>query len=186
MLYFFALFSQAYSSHPNIYYRALFSGEMGMRDFLVIYLPGSSEGIQLPTPASCGYQLIDLSSDKSGRNPLTGEQYKDIIAQKRKLTPRWDILPADLVHLLASAMKSRNTTVDLEYYDLADGQRERRTFTTGDFTCDYLADWSDKKKFVGEINCDFIDDIYKFYYVFPLSSRLCQEKFAIWGLHEMN
>jgi hypothetical protein len=148
----------------------LFSGEMGMRDFLVIYLPGSSEGIQLPTPASCGYQLIDLSSDKSGRNPLTGEQYKDIIAQKRKLTPRWDILPADLVHLLASAMKSRNTTVDLEYYDLADGQRERRTFTTGDFTCDYLADWSDKKKFVGEINCDFIDDIYKFYYVFPLSS----------------
>jgi hypothetical protein len=59
----------------------LFSGEMGMRDFLVIYLPGSSEGIQLPTPASCGYQLIDLSSDKSGRNPLTGEQYKDIIAQ---------------------------------------------------------------------------------------------------------
>jgi hypothetical protein len=67
-------------------------------------------------------------------------------------------------------MKSRNTTVDLEYYDLADGQRERRTFTTGDFTCDYLADWSDKKKFVGEINCDFIDDIYKFYYVFPLSS----------------
>jgi hypothetical protein len=135
----------------------LFSGEMGMRDFLVIYLPGSSEGIQLPTPASCGYQLIDLSSDKSGRNPLTGEQYKDIIAQKRKLTPRWDILPADLVHLLASAMKSRNTTVDLEYYDLADGQRERRTFTTGDFTCDYLAGWSDKKKFVGEISCDFIE-----------------------------
>lgn len=115
------------------------------------------DNLVLPAPLSCSYQLIDLSSDKSGRNPLTGENYKDIIAQKRKLSCKWSAMPVKKASELAQKMKMRGTTVQLTYFDIAECGYVTRTFTTGDFVCDYLRGWTSTRKYVNNISCDFIE-----------------------------
>lgn len=115
------------------------------------------DGEKIETPESCGYSLLDLSSDKSGRNPLTGDDYKDIVAQKRKLTCRWGTLSVDSACFIAQKMKMRGVTVEVTYFDIAEKDYITKTFTTGDFTCNYLAGWTETHKFVGDISCDFIE-----------------------------
>ncbi|HEX3038144.1 MAG TPA: hypothetical protein VHO94_04025 [Oscillospiraceae bacterium] len=115
------------------------------------------DGLELPPPSSCSYQLIDLSSDKSGRNKITGENYKDIVAQKRKVIPRWNAMPVEVASGLAQKMKMHGATMQLNFFDIAECQMITRTVTTGDFTCDYLAGWTSTRKFVGNISCDFVE-----------------------------
>lgn len=120
-------------------------------EFLIV------DGLVLHDPASCTYQFIDLSTEKSGRNPLTGENYKDIIAQKRKLVCRWNAMPVKEASGLAKIMKMRGATVRVTYFDIADNDYATRLFTTGDFNADYLAGWTATRKLVGNITCDFIE-----------------------------
>lgn len=114
-------------------------------------------GNEIETPESCTYSLLDLSSEKSGRNSLTGENYKDIIAQKRKLTCRWNSLPVEQAHQLAQAMKMSGATVQVTYFDIAEFAYLTKEFTTGDFTCSYLSGWTSTRRFVGDISCNFIE-----------------------------
>lgn len=115
------------------------------------------DGDKIETPESCTYQLIDLSSEASGRNNLTGKNYKDIVAQKRKLVCRWGTISAYSAHILAQKMKMRGATVQVTYFDIAEFTYLTKTFTTGDFSCSYLSGWTKSNKFVGDITCDFIE-----------------------------
>lgn len=114
-------------------------------------------GNTIATPKSCSYSLMDLSSDQSGRNTSTGTNYKDIVAQKRKLSCRWNTIPVEDAHILAQNMKMRGADIQVTYFDIVDFKWETRTFYTGDFTCSYLGPWVGENKFVGDISCDFIE-----------------------------
>lgn len=122
-----------------------------MDEFIIV------DGLAIHDPASCTYQFIDLSSEKSGRNPLTGQNYKDIITQKRKLVCRWNAMPVKEASDLAKKMKMRGATVNVTYFDIAENDYVTRPFTTGDFNADYLAGWTKNRKLVGNISCDFIE-----------------------------
>jgi hypothetical protein len=114
-------------------------------------------GTTIATPKSCTYNFMDLSSAQSGRNKSTGTNYKDIVAQKRKLVCRWNAVPAHDAYVLAQNMKMRGADIRVTYFDIADFKWETRTFYTGDFSCSYLSPWVGQEKFVGEISCDFIE-----------------------------
>jgi hypothetical protein len=114
-------------------------------------------GHELTTPKSCTYSLMDLSSGQSGRNESTGTNYKDIVAQKRKLVCRWNAIPVNDACVLAQNMKMHGADIQVTYFDIADGKWETRTFCTGDFSCSYLGPWAGQDKFVGDISCDFIE-----------------------------
>lgn len=114
-------------------------------------------GTTIATPKSCTYNFMDLSSAQSGRNNSTGTNYKDIVAQKRKLMCRWNAIPVHDAYVLAQNMKMRGADIRVTYFDIADFKWETRTFYTGDFSCSYLSPWVGQEKFVGEISCDFIE-----------------------------
>lgn len=114
------------------------------------------DDLVLPAPYPCTYQLIDLSSDKSGRNPLTGDDYKDIVAQKRKLVCKWNAMPVQKASELAQKMKMRGVTVQLTFFDIVECGYIVKTFTTGDFSGDYMQGWS-KRKWINNISCDFVE-----------------------------
>lgn len=114
-------------------------------------------GTKIATPESSTYSLIDESSDQSGRNPVTGTNFKDIVAQKRKLVNRWNTIPVHDAHILAVNIKMRGADIRVTYFDIADGKWETRTFYTGDFNCSYLPGWNESGRFVGDISCDCIE-----------------------------
>lgn len=114
-------------------------------------------GIAIAAPSSCSYQLIDLSSEQSGRSTLDGTEHKDIVAQKRKLVCRWNAIPARDAAVLAQNMKMRGAKINVTYFDIAEFNYVTKIFTTGDFQCDYLAGWTKTRKFVGNITCNFVE-----------------------------
>lgn len=114
-------------------------------------------GQKIASPESCTYSLLDLSSEQSGRNPHTGTNFKDIIAQKRKLVSRWNTIPVEDAHILAQAMKMRGADIQVTFFDIVEFKWETRTFYTGDFNCSYLPGWTESGKFVGDISCDCIE-----------------------------
>lgn len=114
-------------------------------------------GVLIKAPATCTYTLIDLSSDESGRNYDDGFEYKDCIAQKRKLNCKWAELSARDAQMIAQYAKKKGVYVDVTFWDIANGRYETMKCTTGDFSCTYSKGWSATRKYVGSTSVNFIE-----------------------------
>lgn len=114
-------------------------------------------GVLIKAPATCTYTLIDLSSEASGRNYDDGFEYKDCVAQKRKLTCKWAELSAREAQMIAQYAKKRGVYVDVTFWDIANGRYETMTCTTGDFSCTYSKGWTERRKYVGSTSVNFIE-----------------------------
>lgn len=113
-------------------------------------------GIKLPSPTLCSYKLADLSSDESGRSTYTGAMQKDIIAQKRTLSFRWDRLTWNDAATLAQMCKNSGVIIPVTFPDLMENQTITKQFYTGDFESDYSF-WSANERWVANIACNFIE-----------------------------
>lgn len=114
-------------------------------------------GVLIKAPATCTYTLIDLSSEASGRQYEDGFEYKDCIAQKRKLTCKWAELSARDAQMIAQYAKKKGVYVDVTFWDIANGRYETMKCTTGDFSCTYSKGWSANRKYVGNTSVNFIE-----------------------------
>lgn len=113
-------------------------------------------GVAIASPASCSWQLSDLSSDDSGRSTRDGSMSKDIIAQKRTLNFTWRQLTWAEASKLANFCKNKGAVVYLTYPDIMAGTYTQGRFYTGNMTADYSL-WNYKEQYVTNISCTFIE-----------------------------
>lgn len=87
-------------------------------------------GVGVHNPSSFSVDIMDLSSEESGRL-LNGEMTKDLIARKRKLNCSWNTLTwSQVSQLLTAVEQSINLTVT--YPDPQIGSYTTKTFYVGD------------------------------------------------------
>ena len=82
--------------------------------------PFKIDGTIIPTPSEYGFDIEDLSSEKSGRT-LDGVMHKDVVSVKDYYTCTWKKLSwndtADLLALVNGKTKVKLTYVDPRYPD---------------------------------------------------------------------
>lgn len=113
-------------------------------------------GVAMPSPTLCGFLLTDLSSEESGRSSRTGKAYKDLVAQKRTLSPRWDRLHISEVNLIGQFFKRRGVLINVTYPDFIEGVVTKE-FYTGDFSFDYDLWHGNNDYYVSNVSCKCIE-----------------------------
>lgn len=88
-------------------------------------------GVELPTPSSFEWGLIDVSASNSGRTQ-DGEMHKNRIAQKRQLKLSWD--GTDKARTAKILQMVNPEYIRVTYPDAMSGTDETRTFYVGDRT----------------------------------------------------
>ena len=77
--------------------------------------PFKIDGTAIPTPSEYGFDIEDLSSEKSGRT-LDGVMHKDVVSTKDYYTCTWKHLSWEDAALLLNLVDGK-TKVTLTYYD---------------------------------------------------------------------
>lgn len=90
-------------------------------------------GVAVKSPSVFQWDIMDLSSEESGRSTNDGYMNKDIVAIKRKLHCTWNNPNKDEVsHILQ--LVTGKPYIRVKYPDSLSGKMETREFTVGDRT----------------------------------------------------
>lgn len=87
------------------------------------------DGVELPTPSSFEWGLIDVSASDSGRTQ-DGKMHKNRIAQKRQIKLSWS--GTDKARTAQILQMVNPEYISVAYPDAMSGTDETRTFYVGD------------------------------------------------------
>lgn len=86
-------------------------------------------GVTVPTPSSCTYNLADVSAADSGRTQ-DGMMHKNRIGQAVTINLSWQNIDTNTAHQIISLFNPEYIMV--EYYDLLQGAYVTKQFYVGD------------------------------------------------------
>lgn len=113
------------------------------------------DGVAVKSPSTFTYELMDLSSEESGRNINDGKNNKDIIATKRKLGCGWNNPSREEVsHILK--LVTGKPYIDVTFEDALSGKMETGEFTIGDRSAP-MKMWTVNNKRYSTLSFNFIE-----------------------------
>lgn len=115
--------------------------------------PSNGGGWETFLPSAYKWGLQDISSPASGRT-LDGMMHKERVAQKRKLELSfWGLKKSETARVLQAFNPEY---IDVEFEDAMTGEREVRTFYTGDKTAPVWT-WTVDNKIYEKISFNLIE-----------------------------
>ena len=107
----------------------------------------------MPVPSTWVYGVSDVSMGESGRTD-NALMHKNRVAQKRKIQVGYRAITDEVAHTVMAAINPEY--IQVNYYDILDGQRETRTFYVGDRSAPFKI-WNDGKHLLETLTFDLIE-----------------------------
>lgn len=84
-------------------------------------------GVDVRTPTSFNWDMIDIESEDSGRSTMDGKYHTDVLTQKRVISYEWTDPAKEEVAVLLQLV-NQNGYVNITYPDAMSGIYETREF----------------------------------------------------------